>query len=112
VQVILGVLMPKTGILKAHDGNTAWDVYRQSNPAPAIVILDMMIPKRSGLLVLEKIRRTSILANLPRVIMMTANAGSRHQAFAESLGVFRYLRKPFDMQMLLQAIKDAKGIIC
>lgn len=37
------------------------------------------------------------------VIMVTANEGKRHQAYAESLGVDRYLVKPVPMQALLDA---------
>ena len=39
-----------------------------------------------------------------RVIMITANEGSRHKAYAEMLGVDDYLRKPFSMDRLLQSI--------
>ena len=48
---------------------------------PDLVILDMMMPKRSGFLVLEKLRRTRPVPL--RVIMITANEGSRHKAYAE-----------------------------
>ena len=72
---------------------------------PDLVILDMMMPKRSGFLVLEKLRR-SRFALLP-VIMITANQGSRHMAYAEMLGVSDYLRKPFAMERLLESIGRA-----
>src|SRR5688572_21359652 len=55
---------------------------------PDLVNLDMMKPKRSGVLVLEKLRRT-----LPvplKVIMITANEGRRHKACAEMRGVDDY----------------------
>ena len=42
------------------------------------MILDMMMPKRSGFLVLEKLRRTRPVPM--RIIMITANEGSRHKA--------------------------------
>ena len=47
------------------------------------------------------------MANPPKVIMVTANEGSRHKAYAEMLGVTDYLRKPFPMEVLLEAVRRA-----
>ena len=69
---------------------------------PDLVILDMMMPKRSGFLVLEKLRRTRRVPM--RVIMITANEGSRHKAYAEMLGVDDYIRKPFAMDRLMDSV--------
>ena len=73
-----------------------------SGEDPDLVILDMMMPKRSGFLVLEKLRRTRPVPM--RVIMITANEGSRHKAYAEMLGVDDYIRKPFAMDRLLDSV--------
>ena len=68
-----------------------------------LLILDMMMPKRSGFLVLETLRQ---LEKCPtRIIMVTANEGNRHREYAEQLGVDEYLRKPFPMDVLLEAIR-------
>jgi DNA-binding response OmpR family regulator len=40
----------------------------------------------------------------PPIIMITANEGSRHKAYAEYLGVIDYIRKPFAMERLLEAV--------
>ena len=42
-----------------------------------------------------------------RVIMITANEGSRHKAYAEMLGVDDYIRKPFAMERLLETVNKA-----
>jgi DNA-binding response OmpR family regulator len=73
---------------------------------PDLLILDMMMPKRSGFLVLEKLLRTK--PDLP-AIMITANEGSRHKAYAEMLGVKDYLRKPFPMDRLLESVERLLG---
>ena len=39
--------------------------------------------------------------------MMTANEGSRHKAYAEYLGVVDYVRKPFAIERMLEAIGKA-----
>ncbi len=71
---------------------------------PDLIILDMMMPKRGGFPVLESLARK---AGSPPVIMITANEGSRHKAYAEMLGVFDYIRKPFAMERLLESVERA-----
>jgi DNA-binding response OmpR family regulator len=87
-------------ILVARDGNQGLAMAERENPD--LVILDMMMPKRSGFLVLEKIRRTRPVPL--RVIMITANEGSRHKAYADMLGVDDYIRKPFAMNKLIESV--------
>jgi DNA-binding response OmpR family regulator len=88
-------------IFIARDGNQGLAMAESEDPD--LVILDMMMPKRSGFLVLEKLRRTR---EVPvRVIMITANEGSRHKAYAEMLGVDDYIRKPFAMDKLVDAVQ-------
>jgi DNA-binding response OmpR family regulator len=78
------------------DGNTAVRLVEQEKPE--LVVLDMMLPKRSGFLVLERINK---LPQRPRVIMVTANEGKRHQQYAEALGVDGYLLKPVRLERLI-----------
>ena len=88
-------------ILIARDGNQGLAMAEKENPD--LMILDMMMPKRSGFLVLEKIRRSR--TEPLRVIMITANEGSRHKAYAEMLGVDDYIRKPFAMDRLIDSVE-------
>lgn len=74
--------------------------------APDLVITDMMMPKMGGFPVLEFIKS---LPKPPKVIMITANEGGRHKAYAEMLGVDDYLRKPFAMDVFLDAISRVLG---
>ena len=92
-------------VIVARDGNQGLALAERENPD--LMILDMMMPKRSGFLVLEKLRRTRDLP-LP-VIMITGNEGSRHKAYAELLGVSEYIRKPFAMDRLLEAVHRLLG---
>lgn len=87
-------------VVVARDGNQGLALAERENPD--LMILDMMMPKRSGFLVLEKLRR--VRENLLPVIMITGNEGSRHQAYAELLGVVDYIHKPFPMERLLSAV--------
>src|SRR3984885_6141411 len=79
----------------AKDGNKAVELAEKSQPD--LVVLDMMLPGRSGFLVLEKIKAKKPRNGKPFVIMITANQGARHKMYAESLGVSEYLNKPVKM---------------
>lgn len=83
------------------DGNSAVRIVEED--PPDLVVLDMMLPKRSGFLVLEKIKRFEVC---PRVIMVTANEGKRHQQYAEVLGVDGYILKPVRLERLIILAHD------
>ncbi|MEM1107182.1 MAG: response regulator [Planctomycetota bacterium] len=83
------------------DGNSAVRIC-EGDP-PDLVVLDMMLPKRSGFLVLEKVKKFS---SSPRVIMVTANEGKRHQQYAENLQVDGYLLKPVRLERLITLAED------
>ena len=86
-------------VCTASDGNAG--VAAAEREAPDLVVVDMMMPKKSGFLVLEKLKGRE---GAPPVIMITANEGARHQAYAETLGVDDYIRKPFAMDRLLDSV--------
>jgi DNA-binding response OmpR family regulator len=88
-------------VLTATDGNSGLALAEKEQPD--VVVVDMMMPKKSGFLVLERLK--SRKQNAPRVIMITANEGGRHRAYAEMLGVDDYIRKPFAMERLLESIE-------
>jgi DNA-binding response OmpR family regulator len=88
----------------AGDGNQGLAMAEKHRPD--LLILDMMMPKRSGFLVLEQLRRD---AEAPPVIMITGNEGVRHQQYAELLGVADYLRKPFPMERLIASAQKLLG---
>jgi DNA-binding response OmpR family regulator len=83
----------------AEDGTEAVSVALSSEPDA--VILDMMLPKRSGFLVLEEILS---IDPAPIVVMVTANEGKRHMAYAKTLGVAAYLIKPVGLDKLINTV--------
>jgi DNA-binding response OmpR family regulator len=86
-------------VLQARDGQQGKQLVYQHRPD--LVILDMMMPRMGGYPVLEHFKGK---ADAPPIIMITANEGSRHKAYAEYLGVIEYIRKPFAMEKLLDAV--------
>jgi DNA-binding response OmpR family regulator len=93
-------------VLVARDGNSGLMVAERENPD--LLILDMMMPKKSGFLVLEKLRGRP--GGLIPTIMITGNEGSRHRAYAEMLGVRDYIRKPFAMEKLVRSIEKVLDV--
>ena len=89
-------------LVTAADGNTAVSMFHAQ--PPHAVVLDMMLPRRSGFLVLEKIREST---DPPPVLMITANQGRRHMQYAQGLGVSDYLVKPVPLTRLLDAVETA-----
>jgi DNA-binding response OmpR family regulator len=85
----------------ASDGNRAVEIAEKS--LPDVVILDMMLPKRSGFMVLERIRAKKPRNTKPFVIMITGNPGARHKLYAESQGVSEYFAKPVKLDKLIAA---------
>lgn len=85
--------------ITAENGTDAVSVAASSEPDA--VILDMMLPKRSGFLVLEELQD---MQSPPIVIMVTANEGRRHMAYAKSLGVASYLIKPVGLDRLIDTV--------
>src|ERR1700680_2022522 len=90
-------------VLQARDGQQGKNLVYQQRPD--LVILDMMMPRMGGYPVLEHFRDKP---DAPPIIMITANEGSRHTAYAEYLGVMNYIRKPFAMERLMEAVE--KGL--
>jgi DNA-binding response OmpR family regulator len=85
----------------AADGNQA--VAKATEIDPDLIILDLMLPKRSGFLVAEKLKSGKDKGEKPRVIMITGNPGQRHRTYADRIGVEAYFTKPFRMDRLVES---------
>lgn len=87
----------------AQDGEQA--VQLALSAQPDLIVLDAMLPKRSGFLVLEKLKPGKKRGQKPFIVMITANEGKRHQDWAISLGADGYINKPFRMDRLLSTLE-------
>lgn len=96
---------PEITLDRATNGNQAVD--KVDKFEPDVVVLDMMLPKKSGFLVMERIRqvRDRKKSKKPYVVMITGNPGQRHKDYAKSLGVNEYINKPFRMDRLVTTVK-------
>ena len=90
----------------AADGAEAWRVLQQKGQVFHVILLDRMMPNLDGMALMSLIQSDSSLRTIP-VIMQTA-AGAPHEV-QEGIeaGVFFYLTKPFEKDMLLAIVKAA-----
>ena len=72
---------------------------------PDLVMLDVMLPGKSGFDILEELRADEETAELP-VLMLTARGQSRDREMAERAGVSRFMTKPFSNAEVLTAVRD------
>jgi CheY-like chemotaxis protein len=93
-------------IAEARDGDESLELIRRLRPD--LVILDMMMPGRSGLEVLKEIRGDPELAGTP-VIMLTARAQASDREAVSRAGADRYLPKPFHLADLAAAVGELRG---
>jgi DNA-binding response OmpR family regulator len=90
-----------------------WDVHGHGNGAtalgavarvaPDVVVLDVMLPGRSGLEILRDLRAAPATADVP-ILMLTARGQARDRETALELGATAYLTKPFSNADLLTTI--------
>ncbi len=89
-------------VYEAHDGGEAWKLYEKHRPD--IVLLDVEMPKMTGLEVAEKIRQKD---KTTRIIIATAHVSEQHLLQAVELGLTRFLPKPFGRRDLKEALAKA-----
>ncbi|WP_299283185.1 response regulator [uncultured Tateyamaria sp.] len=85
------------------DGATAVDTILAMRPD--LVILDYMLPGKSGLDILTEVRADPDFAKMP-VLMLTARGQSRDREQAEKAGVSRFMTKPFSNTEVMTAVRD------
>jgi CheY-like chemotaxis protein len=90
-------------IVEATDGDESLELARRLQPD--LIILDMMMPGRSGLEVLEELRGDPNLGSTP-VIMLTARARQADREAAAAAGADRYLAKPFSPLELISLVEE------
>lgn len=90
-------------VMTAKDGIEALQVLQDT--IPDLMLLDIEMPRMDGFEVAKNIRTSSRLSHLP-IIMITSRTGDKHRERALSLGVNRYLGKPYQEDLLLQTISE------
>lgn len=86
---------------KAYDGETA--VHEIIDKKPDIVVLDLVMPQKDGIAVLEELQE-KIPGSKPVIIILSAVGNDKYIKKALNLGAEYYILKPFDMELLPKRI--------
>jgi DNA-binding response OmpR family regulator len=98
---VIKLYLQKEGykVLLAYDGQTGIETFERS--APALVVLDIMMPRKDGWEVLKQIRKSSAVP----VIMLTAKGETFDKVLGLELGADDYIVKPFDPKEFIARVK-------
>jgi CheY-like chemotaxis protein len=94
-------------IVEARDGDQALELARAERPD--LIVIDMMMPGRSGTEVVAEIRADEELRTTP-IVMLTARAQVTDRAAALAAGVDRFLAKPFSPLELAETIEELLAV--
>lgn len=99
----LSFLLEQAGwnVLAHSDGADASN--KAANIRPDVMVLDAMLPNKTGFEVLREIRERADTASLP-VLMLTAKGQTKDRAAAEAAGANRFMTKPFSNQEVIEAV--------
>lgn len=89
-------------IASETDGKSAIDAVRRNQPR--VLVLDVMLPRRSGFEVLKQIRSEPDLARLP-VLILTAKGQAQDRRTAEDLGADAFVTKPYANAEVVGAVQ-------
>ncbi len=88
--------------------NGANAIERVQSMRPDLVILDVMLPNKSGYDILRDLRDNPMTAKLP-VLMLTARGQTKDRELAERLGVNEFITKPFSNSDILASVRALAG---
>jgi CheY-like chemotaxis protein len=104
VRRLLTILFEREGwnVITAADGEAATEAIARVRPD--VILLDLMMPKRNGLEVLQQLIRDDH-ASAERVVVLTAVSEAQLRRLPAGLPVWQVIRKPFDNEQLMQSVR-------
>jgi two-component system, chemotaxis family, response regulator Rcp1 len=99
-------------LIVAEDGEKAIALVKNKSGAPPLdlIVLDVNLPRHKGDEVLRQVRAEPALGNIP-VIVMTSSEAPADKATATWLGADLYIRKPSDLEELLEVAKVIEKVL-
>lgn len=108
ILISLEFLMKREGyeVHLARDGQEALDALRREHPR--LVLLDVMMPKKTGFEVCQEVRADPALAKT-RILMLTAKGRDAEVAKGMGMGADAYMTKPFSTKDLVEQVHALLG---
>jgi CheY-like chemotaxis protein len=100
-RAILAIALEAEGyeVVLAEDGLDALD--KLSDPAPALIVLDLALPRMDGVTLAAELKRCGLRPAIPILVLTADTKGARK---AGSIGAEAFLEKPFDLDTLVQEV--------
>jgi len=107
--------MKEVNLQVLNDGEKAFALIEaaeadDSAPSPALLILDLNLPKRSGQEILRRVRKSSKLGRIP-VVIFTSSDSPADRAETTKLGATAYFRKPADLEEFMCIGKVVQSVL-
>ena len=104
IEALRFILSRDDWLVETHsDGATA--MANIDSKHPDVVVLDVMLPNRSGFDILKDIRTHQDFSDLP-VLMLTARGQDNDRDLANSIGATAFMTKPFSNSDLVQVVNE------
>lgn len=102
---VVALYMRRCGheVIEAENGQQAFEMAKEQ--MPDVLVLDVMMPKMTGLEATKMCRQDAQLKDTP-IILLTANAGEKDHRLGQEAGANKYITKPFSPKELMEAITD------
>jgi two-component system, OmpR family, response regulator len=104
----LSFILTRAGFEVSSEADGAQAMAVIGRQRPDLVILDVMLPNRSGFDILRDIKGQAGTAGLP-VLMLTARGQARDRQAAEALGTDEFMTKPFSNEDIVATVKRLAG---
>jgi CheY-like chemotaxis protein len=108
IRLLIKILLSRSGfdVIEAADGQNAWELATAS--PPDLIVLDIRMPRMTGLEALEKLKETDTTAHVP-VLLISAYAQDGDVERGMAKGAVAYMTKPFQPAQLLERIRQILG---
>lgn len=101
---VIAALWPQARYITAEDGDRGLQLARQERPD--VILLDLVLPRLSGLAVCRRLKEDPATRDIPIVVMTGFHADGEHRRTAVEAGVDGFLVKPFDVAELEVVIRS------
>lgn len=96
-------------VIQAADGEAGWQAIQGTSPKPDVALLDIMLPKMNGFELLEKIKASDTLKEMPVILLTNLGSGPIDKEKGRKLGAALYLIK--SELTPAQVVEQVKGVI-
>ena len=115
IKEVLAICAPHLQIRVAVDGREALQYLQdldqdESATCPALVLVDLNVPKVDGIEVLRRLRRGSRCKRTP-VVVISSSTADKDRAAARRLGAEAYFQKPKDLMAYMELANVIKGVL-